>query len=214
MEPKTIKALKQLFDTNQISAADLERLKSDPRKGVQQLIHTYEKKKHEHMALENSFLKMRHYEQMYYDKGLDYIAGVDEAGRGPLAGPVVAAAVILPKHFKLLGLNDSKQLNEKTRDHFYNVIKEQAISYGIATISNDEIDKINIYEATKKAMIYAVNQLEPQPDHVLIDAVKLEKRHYSTESLIKGDQKSISIGESHAGSPHERTRSSISNVSF
>lgn len=193
MKQKTITALKQLFENEQLSREEVEILKSDKRKGVQQLIDTYEKKKQQQIELEQHFLKMCHYEQSYYDKGLYHIAGVDEAGRGPLAGPVVAAAVILPKQFKLLGLNDSKQLNETTREYFYKVIREQAVSYGITIISNEEIDEINIYEATKKAMTHSINKLAIQPDHVLVDAVTLDSIPYSTESLVKGDQKSISI---------------------
>lgn len=193
MKEKTIIELKKMFAKDKINEEIIEMLKTDTRKGVKQLIKEYENKKLAVEQLENRFLEMTTYESKYYEQGRQYIAGVDEAGRGPLAGPVVAAAVILPKDFKLLGLNDSKQLNESTRNLFFQEIKEQAISYGISVVCNEEIDRINIYEATKVAMIHAIKQLEPQANHILIDAVKLEQVPFSTESIIKGDQKSISI---------------------
>src|SRR5699024_9767435 len=109
------------------------------------------------------------YEKENYLKGMEYIAGVDEAGRGPLAGPVVAAAVILPKDFKLIGLTDSKQLSKQKREDFYSFIVDQAISYSVSIKSNNVIDDLNIYEATKRAMIDSIYRLEQKPDHVLID---------------------------------------------
>ncbi|SFB20590.1 RNase HII [Lentibacillus halodurans] len=113
--------------------------------------------------------------------------------RGPLAGPVVAAAVILPREFKLLGLNDSKQLNEETRNEYFTIIKNEAVSYGISMIDNQKIDQVNIYEATKLAMYNAIWQLNPAPDHILIDAVSLDQLSCTSESITKGDQESISI---------------------
>ncbi len=133
------------------------------------------------------------YERRYRSMGKRLIAGIDEAGRGPLAGPVVAAAVILPDNFKLLGLNDSKQLNKSKREEYYQIIVEQAISYGISIVENDVIDDINIYEATKLAMKQALNKLEPKADYVLIDAVELNNLPCSSESIVKGDAKSVSI---------------------
>lgn len=132
------------------------------------------------------------YEKELYKKGKKYIAGVDEVGRGPLIGPVVAAAVILPENFTLEGLTDSKKLSEKKREMFYQIIKEQAISIGIGIISEKRIDEINIYEATKEAMIMAINNLNIKPDHILIDAMPLNL-DIPTTSIIKGDLLSISI---------------------
>lgn len=132
------------------------------------------------------------YEHDLNKKGITLIAGVDEVGRGPLIGPVVAAAVILPKNFKLEGLTDSKKLSEKKRELFYQIIKEQAISIGIGVISEKRIDEINIYEATKEAMYEAIDNLNPKPEHVLIDAMPLDLEIPST-SIIKGDLLSISI---------------------
>ena len=132
------------------------------------------------------------YERELYKKGIKLIAGVDEVGRGPLIGPVVAAAVILPKKFKLDGLTDSKKLSEKKREEFYKVIEKEAIAIGIGVIDEKRIDEINIYEATKEAMYEAINNLKTKPEHILIDAMKLDLDIPST-SIIKGDLLSISI---------------------
>ena len=132
------------------------------------------------------------YERELNKQGTYLIAGVDEVGRGPLIGPVVAAAVILPPNFKLEGLTDSKKLSEKKREEFYEIIKKEAISIGIGVISEKRIDEINIYEATKEAMYEAINNLNPKPEHILIDAMKLNLDIPST-SIIKGDLLSISI---------------------
>lgn len=132
------------------------------------------------------------YELELWNKGINLIAGVDEVGRGPLIGPVVAAAVILPKDFVLEGLTDSKKLSEKKREAFYQIIKEKAISIGVGVIDEKRIDEINIYEATKEAMIMAINNLNPKPEHVLIDAMPLDLT-VPTTSIIKGDLLSISI---------------------
>ncbi len=132
------------------------------------------------------------YEKQLYIKGVQYIAGVDEAGRGPLVGPVVASAVILPKNYYLEGLTDSKKLSEKKREYFFDKIYEDAISIGIGIVSAKEIDEINILNASKKAMIIAINNLNVVPEHILIDAVKLDIPIPST-SIIKGDLFSHSI---------------------
>lgn len=132
------------------------------------------------------------YERELNDREITLIAGVDEVGRGPLIGPVVAAAVILPKDFKLDGLTDSKKLSEKKREYFYKIIKEEAISIGIGVIDEKRIDEINIYEATKEAMKAAIDNLSVKPEHILIDAMKLDL-DIPTTSIIKGDLLSISI---------------------
>ena len=132
------------------------------------------------------------YERNLYLNGVNYIAGVDEVGRGPLIGPVVSACVILPKDFIPEGLTDSKKLSEHKRDYFYNVIKENALGIGIGIVSPEEIDEINIYEASKKSMMLAIESCNHKINHVLIDAMKLDLDIPST-SIIKGDIKSISI---------------------
>lgn len=126
-------------------------------------------------------------------QGYKLVCGVDEAGRGPLAGPVCAAAVILPDGLEELGINDSKKLSEKKRDMLFDLIKEKAIAYSIATASNDEIDEINILQATFLAMRRAVEGLEISPDYVLIDGNKVPGTGIPEESIVKGDAKSISI---------------------
>lgn len=132
------------------------------------------------------------YEKELYKKGVKYIAGVDEVGRGPLIGPVVAAAVILPSDFYLDGLTDSKKLSEKKREAFYKIIKERAVAIGIGIVDEKRIDEINIYEATKEAMIMAINNLSVKPEHILIDAMKLDIE-IDTTSIIKGDLLSVTI---------------------
>lgn len=132
------------------------------------------------------------YEKELYKKNVTLIAGVDEVGRGPLIGPVVAAAVILPINYHLEGLDDSKKLSEKKRNTFYEIIKKDALSIGIGVISAKKIDEVNIYEASKLAMIEALSNLDIKPEHVLIDAMKLNLDIPST-SIIHGDALSESI---------------------
>lgn len=132
------------------------------------------------------------YERDLYKKGYKYIAGVDEVGRGPLVGPVVACAVILPKNFKLDGLTDSKKLSEKKRNEFYDVIMRDAISVGIGIVDNKKIDEINILEASRLAMNIALDNLSVKPDYILSDAMKLD-RDVSVLPIIHGDLLSISI---------------------
>ena len=134
------------------------------------------------------------YENELYDKGLKYIGGVDEVGRGPLIGPVVTACVVLPKDFKLEGLTDSKKLSEKKRNLFYEYIKEHAVCYAIGMCTPKEIDEMNIYEASRQAMIRAIKEVEKKIplEHVLIDAMPISI-DIETTAIIKGDAKSISI---------------------
>lgn len=135
---------------------------------------------------------MKEFETELYNNGINFIAGIDEVGRGPLVGPVVTAAVILPKDFYDERINDSKKLTEKKRELLYDVIMENAISVGIGISNEDVIDEINILNATKRAMLKAVNNLNVKPEHLLIDAVKLNTDIPQT-SIIKGDAKSESI---------------------
>jgi ribonuclease HII len=134
------------------------------------------------------------YEKELWDQGINYIGGVDEVGRGPLVGPVVTACCVLPKDFQLEGLTDSKKLSEKKRNLFFDYIKKHAIAYGIGEASPEEIDTLNIYQATKLAMVRAIDEVKKQIplEHVLIDAMPLEL-DIPTTSIIKGDAKSISI---------------------
>lgn len=170
----------------------LEQLKEDERKGVQTLLAAWHKKNALEKQAREKFKEMTVFEEKYHSEGYNLIAGVDEVGRGPLAGPVVAAAVILPKDFYLPGIDDSKKLNEQKRQTFFNIIMEQAAAVSIGLIEVEEIDRINIYEASKKAMLTAISSLSVQPDFLLIDAVKLDVP-YPFEAIIKGDGRSISI---------------------
>lgn len=133
------------------------------------------------------------YEHKLNNEGITLIAGVDEVGRGPLYGPVVASAVILPKDYYLEGLTDSKKLTPRKRDKFYDIIMKDAIAIGTGVIGPKRIDEINIYEATKEAMYEAISKLDVQPEHILIDAMKLDKLDVPSSSIIKGDAKSESI---------------------
>ena len=146
----------------------------------------------EKLALERVRLEgMREFENKYSD--LAYVAGIDEAGRGPLAGPVVAAAVILPKDIFLPFLNDSKKVTEKRRDVLFDEIKQNAIAYGIGIASNTLIDEINILQATYEAMREAVNALEKTPDILLVDAVHIPDINIKQVGIVKGDAKSVNI---------------------
>lgn len=132
------------------------------------------------------------YEKELWNKNINLVGGIDEVGRGPLIGPVVAACVILPKDFVLEGLTDSKKLSEKKREKFYDVIMDKAIAVGIGQASEKVIDEINIYEATKVAMKEAVQNCKIKPEHILVDAMPLSL-DVPTTSIIKGDAKSITI---------------------
>ncbi len=167
----------------------MEHLKEDSRKNVQALWRRYQKEQNEkkHLAA------LYEYEEKYKKSGFCAIAGTDEAGRGPLAGPVIAAAVILPFGCELLGLNDSKKLSAKKRDALFDEIKAKAISIGAYSVSAATIDKINIYEAAKLAMYKALDALGKKADFVLTDAMPLEHLGIGYEAIIKGDAKSASI---------------------
>ena len=132
------------------------------------------------------------YERDLIKSGVKLIAGVDEVGRGPLVGPVVTACVILPLNYKLKGLTDSKKISEKKRDELFEIIKRDALGIGIGIIDEKTIDEVNIYQATKLAMMEAINNCSKRPEHVLIDAMKLDIDIPST-SIIKGDLLSLSI---------------------
>ena len=137
-------------------------------------------------------LDLLKYEKELYEKGITLIAGVDEAGRGPLVGPVVAAAVILPVNYELAGLNDSKQLTEKKRNVFFEQIKKDAISYGIGVVDAMKIDEINILEASRLAMNIALDKLEVKPEYIITDAMKLPNRE-NVMPLIHGDALSLNV---------------------
>lgn len=164
---------------------------NDERAGVQALINKAKKKR---LDYEKELLrteKMKEYERKY--ASFSYICGIDEVGRGPLAGPVVAGAVILPRDCQILYLNDSKQLSEKKREELYEVIMENAVSTGLGFVSPERIDEINILQATYEAMCQAIGKLEKEPDLLLNDAVTIPGVEIRQVPIIKGDAKSVSI---------------------
>jgi len=150
--------------------------------------------KAERLEKEKSRLaEMRVYENRLYDQGCNFIAGTDEVGRGPLAGPVVAVAVILPRDFAILGIDDSKKLSAKKREELFVLIEENCIAYGVGVVPHDIIDEINILQAAKLAMTFAFEQLEPRPDHLLIDAMTLPQISCPQTGILQGDSKSVTI---------------------
>ncbi|MDN6112305.1 MAG: ribonuclease HII, partial [Tetragenococcus halophilus] len=170
----------------------VKQLQMDERKGVQKLLLQLERRLAQKETLKEQFYTMQAFERSCYKQGHHLIAGIDEVGRGPLAGPVVAAAVILPEGSEILGLNDSKQLSEKKRLDLDNKIKEQATAIGIGEISAEQIDQVNIYQASKMAMTKAVENLAVKADHLLIDAMSIDI-NIPQEKIIKGDARSVSI---------------------
>ena len=164
----------------------------DGRAGVQKLVQAASRRL---KALETEYARiegLRAYEKEY--GSCDFICGIDEAGRGPLAGPVVAGAVILPRDCRILYINDSKQLSEKKREELYDIIMEQAVSCGLGYASPERIDEINILQATYEAMREAIGRLACKPDILLNDAVTIPRVSIPQVPIVKGDAKSISIG--------------------
>ena len=178
--------------------------KNDSRKGVLTLVEKANKK----IGLYNDEVlrtnKLLMFEKQYND--YNYICGIDEVGRGPLAGPVVAGAVILPKDCQLLHVNDSKQLSAKKREELYDLIKKEAVSVATARVEHDEIDELNILQATYKAMRLAISKLNHTPDLLLNDAVKIPEVDIKQVSIIKGDSLSLSIGAASIVAKVERDR--------
>lgn len=187
----TIKEVKELLSSNDVTEAQLAELKKDPRVGVQKLIVSYRKKQAKLLAKKEAFLERFSYEKQFWQKG-ELVAGVDEVGRGPLAGPVVTAAVIIDHNFDLLEVNDSKKLSPEKRLQLYPKILSEAVSVGIGVKSAAVIDQINIYEADRQAMAQAVKALDVKPDALLVDAMNVPIDIPQIE-LIKGDAKSNSI---------------------
>ena len=164
----------------------------DQRTGVRKLAQTAAKRLEAWEKEKQRIEALRVYEEQYGE--YEYICGVDEAGRGPLAGPVVAGAVILPRGCRIMYINDSKQLSEKKREELYEVITEQAVAWGAGCVSPEEIDRINILQATYEAMRQALGALSPQPDILLNDAVTIPRISIPQVPIVKGDARSITIG--------------------
>lgn len=185
--------IKQQLQAAGISALPdfINTYETDGRSGVRSLVEKAKKRLDEYEKELARTEKMKEYENKYAD--CTYICGIDEVGRGPLAGPVVAGAVILPKDCDILYLNDSKQLSEKKREELYEIIMEKAVSTGLGFVSPERIDEINILQATYEAMREAIGALSQTPDLLLNDAVTIPKVTVRQIPIIKGDAKSISI---------------------
>lgn len=190
---QSISAIREIFaaaSETELPALYLE-YEEDSRAGVQNLIRKYQKQEEALKKERERTEQMKIYEHKYEDLG--WICGIDEVGRGPLAGPVVAGAVILPRDSKILYLNDSKQLMAKKRDELYDVIMREAVAVGIGYASPARIDEINILQATYEAMREAISKLSVKPDVLLNDAVKIPQVDIRQVPIIKGDAKSVSI---------------------
>ncbi len=186
-----------LKEKEALTVSEERLLKEDNRKGVQIAFARWERRQEKQANRLAHFFSIQEFENACLSQGFTRIAGVDEVGRGPLAGPVVAGAVILKEtaflpESALVGLNDSKQLTPSDRARFVQLIKENAVAYGIGLATSKEIDEINIYQATKLAMQRAIKQLNPQPDHLFIDALDLPIDLPQTP-IIKGDARSLTI---------------------
>lgn len=192
-EKKSIKQIQRELETcaQENILNMLKQLEEDERVGVKKLIIREKKKLDEKKAELDRIEQMKRYEKKYSE--YSYICGIDEVGRGPLAGPVVAAAVILPKDCNILYVNDSKKLSAKKREQLYDEIMEKAVAVGVGMASHEKIDEINILQATYEAMREAISHLSVQPDLLLNDAVTIPKVEISQVPIIKGDEKSISI---------------------
>ena len=171
----------------------LAELKADERSGVQKLLAAYYKRLEKAAQEKERFTKMLSYEKKYYAQGIQYVAGVDEAGRGPLAGPLVIAAVILPQDVFISGLNDSKQLSAAKRDKLYDEVLAKAVAIEVNIVSVSNIDKYNIYIATQRGMAEVLEHLPVRPQVALIDAMPVEAKGMETVSIIHGDALSASI---------------------
>lgn len=164
---------------------------ADPRKGVQTLIRKAEKQREKLQQERERLQQMRQYEDRY--QAYQAICGIDEAGRGPLAGPVVAGAVILPDDCEILYLNDSKKLSESRREQLYQEIQDKAVAWAVGIVSEKRIDEINILQATYEAMRLAVQELSVTPDLLLVDAVHIPDVPQKQVGIVKGDARSVSI---------------------
>lgn len=182
---------KELEEAQEERESLLQLYEQDARKGVQNLVAKYRREQQKLVQERERLAVMHQFEDKY--AAYTYICGVDEAGRGPLAGPVVAGAVILPEDVEILYLNDSKKLSAARRDQLYEEIKEKAVAWAVGMASPERIDEINILQATYEAMQDAVAQLMPAPDLLLVDAVHIPNVTQKQVGIVKGDAKSVSI---------------------
>ncbi|MGM9891719.1 ribonuclease HII [Limosilactobacillus sp.] len=193
MSKLTVSQVKDLLKTiDNLTDPRLASLVTDSRKGVQAALAQHQRWVKRRQAALAAFHQRFNYEHSLWQSGCQYVAGMDEVGRGPLAGPVVTCAVILDDSFDLVGVTDSKQLTRHEREQLYLKIVDEAVEVSIAVNDRETIDRMNIYAATQDAMMRAVKSLYHRPDHLIVDAVPLPFDFPQT-TLIKGDQKSISV---------------------
>lgn len=192
-EMTLIEIREHLSSQKKLNPALVKKLLNDQRTGVQKLGISLQKRMAAEAKEGKRVEQMWSYEKEYWSQGVRWIAGVDEAGRGPLAGPVVAAAVILPDDFDAMGLNDSKQLTAEQREELRERILKNAISIGVGIVDVEYIDRYNILQATYEAMRQAIRECHLEPELLLLDAVKLPGIHTDQISIIKGDATSHSI---------------------
>ena len=185
--------IKAILGQETVTEELLEALRQDSRSSVQKLVVSYEKKQEKIRQEYERIQAMYDYEGIYYSQGMELVAGVDEVGRGPIAGPVTVAAVILPPYTFIPGLNDSKKLSEKRREEIYDQIMELAVAVSCVSYDREKIDALNIYEATRQAMYEAVRTLSVKAQAVVADAMKLTDLDVPVESIVKGDAKSANI---------------------
>ncbi|NMS88737.1 ribonuclease HII [Clostridioides difficile] len=195
MQNKSVREIKEIIETLEVEKymQYIELLRVDDRKSVQSLAIKLAKKLDNIRREEERLETINIFEHEGYNKGYLYIGGIDEAGRGPLAGPVVASVVVFKKDTKIEGVNDSKKLSEAKRDELFEVIKKEALDYGIGIVNNEEIDEFNILNATYMAMKKAINCLKQAPDYLLVDAATIPGIDIAQNPIVKGDSKSISI---------------------
>lgn len=194
MNKMTIAEIKrQLATITDPTATLISALKEDPRKGVQQAVKQWQRRLKARQVALQAFHQRFKFENYYWRHGCRYVAGMDEVGRGPLAGPVVTCAVILDNSFDLVGVTDSKQLTRHEREELYLQIVNEAVEVSIAVNDREKIDQLNIYAATQDAMMRSARTLHHRPDHLIVDAVPLPELAVPQTTLIKGDQKSISV---------------------
>lgn len=193
MIKQTVSEISRLLDTiDSLADPRLKEWQADPRKGVQRALQRHQWRIERQIRAYQAFRQRFKYEDALWKSGLHYVAGMDEVGRGPLAGPVVTCAVILSPDFDLVGVTDSKQLTRHEREQLYLRIVDEAVEVSIAVNDAETIDRLNIYAATQDAMMRSIQSLNHQPDHLIVDAVPLPF-DYPQTTLIKGDQKSISV---------------------
>lgn len=188
----TVAEIRNLLKSGNPSDEVLQEIAEDPRKGVQALFFSYVRRKKKEAEEQFRVESLYKVESRFYKEGKKYIAGIDEVGRGPLAGPVTVAAVILPPHLFIKGLNDSKKVRPAERERIAGIIHEKALAVSIWSLPPSEIDALNIYQATMKAMYEAVKHLTVPPEAVIVDAMPLHFK-VPTVSMVHGDARSASV---------------------